>query len=70
MPYQTLTELPETVRETLPHQAQEVYRQAYNSAWDRYKLRRNRRNDVSREEVAHRTALNIVKQNYASLGEI
>ncbi len=36
MPYQRLQELPGSVRDHLPKHAQEIYRAAYNSAWDEY----------------------------------
>lgn len=64
MPYSQLRQLPETVRENLPHHAQEIYKEAFNSAWDQYRLRRNRRNSASREEVAHRVAWSAVKKRY------
>jgi len=64
MPYERLNELPETVRDNLPNHAQEIYKEAFNSAWDQYRLRRNRRNRVSREAVAHRVAWSAVKKTY------
>ncbi len=36
MPYQTLEDLPGSVREHLPEHAQEIYRAAFNHAWDEY----------------------------------
>lgn len=64
MPYQTLKELPESVRDNLPHQAQEIYKEAYNSAWEEYADPSSRRDDASREEVAHRVAWAAVKKKY------
>ena len=36
MPYESLDDLPGSVREHLPRHAQEIYRAAFNSAWDQY----------------------------------
>lgn len=55
MPYENLSDLPESVREHLPKHAQEIYRAAYNSAWDQYN---------HEEERAHRVAWAAVKNSY------
>ncbi len=55
MPYETLTDLPEGVRDHLPKHAQEIYQAAYNNAWDEYK---------HDEERAHRVAWAAVKNSY------
>lgn len=57
-------EAPESTIEKLPRTAQEIFKEAYSAAWDKYRLRRNRRNDVSREEVAQRFAWTAVQQKY------
>jgi len=64
MPYKQLTELPDSVQDNLPKHAQEIYKEAYNSAWDEYKDPADRRGDASREETAHRVAWSAVKQKY------
>jgi len=64
MPYEKLSELPDNVRSSLPRHAQEIYRAAFNNAWDQYKDEKNRRGDSSREEVAHKVAWSAVKQEY------
>jgi cation transport regulator len=64
MPYKTLADLPESVRDNLPKHAQEIYKEAYNSAWDQYKDPEERRGDASREETAHKVAWAAVKQSY------
>ena len=64
MPYDKRSELPDQVRDNLPAQAQDIYKEAYNSAWDQYKDPDERRDDASREEVAHRVAWSAVKQSY------
>lgn len=64
MPYKDLSDLPDSVRDNLPKHAQEIYRAAYNSAWDEYKDPEDRRDDASREEVSHRVAWAAVGQKY------
>jgi len=64
MPYEALDDLPESVRAHLPRHAQEIYRAAYNSAWNEYKEPRERRGDESREEAAHKVAWAAVKHQY------
>jgi cation transport regulator len=64
MPYEALRELPESVREHLPKHAQEIYKEAYNSAWEQYDQPEERRGDASREETAHRVAWAAVKNKY------
>jgi cation transport regulator len=64
MPYDSVSELPDSVKDNLPKHAQEIYKEAYNSAWDEYKDPEDRRGDASREETAHRVAWSAVKQKY------
>ncbi|HKV84084.1 MAG TPA: ChaB family protein [Ktedonobacterales bacterium] len=64
MPYRTVSELPESVRGHLPEHGQEIYRAAYNSAWDEYKDPDERRGKESREEAAHKVAWAAVKHQY------
>ena len=69
MPYDSLSDLPESVRDNLPQGAQEIYKEAYNSAWDQYADPDDRRGDASREETAHRVAWSAVKKQYEKKGE-
>lgn len=55
MPYDSIKDLPDSVRDNLPKHAQEIYQEAYNSAWDEYD---------HDEERAHRVAWSAVKQKY------
>jgi len=55
MPYKNLNDLPEPVQEHLPKHAQEIYRAAYNSAWEEY---------AQDEERAHKVAWSAVKKKY------
>ena len=36
MPYDRISELPASVRDNVPKHAQEIYKEAFNSAWDQY----------------------------------
>jgi cation transport regulator len=55
MNYKNVADLPDSVRDNLPKHAQEIYKEAFNSAWDQY--------DQS-EERAHRVAWSAVKKVY------
>lgn len=69
MPYDTLEDLPDNVRDVLPKHAQEIYRAAFNSAWDEYKDPAERRGHASREETAHKVAWAAVKHEYEKDGD-
>jgi cation transport regulator len=64
MPYKSISELPDSVRDNIPKHAQEIYKEAYNSAWEQYEDAEDRRGDASREETAHRVAWAAVKRDY------
>ena len=64
MPYEQIDDLPRSVRDNLPKHAQEIYRAAYNSAWDEYDKPEQRRAGRSREETAHAVAWSAVEQKY------
>jgi cation transport regulator len=64
MPYKNLSDLPEAVQEHLPKHGQEIYKEAFNSAWDQYKDAEDRRDDDTREETAHKVAWAAVKNVY------
>jgi cation transport regulator len=64
MPYATIKDLPDSVRENLPKHAQEIYLAAFNSAWEEYKDPKERRGKASREETAHKVAWAAVKDKY------
>lgn len=55
MPYKYLSDLPKSVQEHLPKHAQEIYRAAFNNAWDEY---------AQDEERARRVAWGAVKKKY------
>lgn len=64
MPYDKLSELPDNVRNVLPKHGQEIYQEAYNSAWEQYKDPDDRQGDRSREETAHAVAWSAVQNVY------
>ena len=64
MPYQRITDLPDSVRDHMPKHAQEIYKEAYNSAWDDYSDPGRRRGSESREEASHKVAWSAVKKKY------
>ena len=55
MPYDKLSDLPDRVKDNVPHHAQEIYKEAFNSAWDEYD---------HDEERAHKVAWSAVKNDY------
>lgn len=65
MPYFDIDDLPRNVTHVLPTHAQEIYKEAFNNAYDEYKDASKRQGDGSREEVAHRVAWTAVKQHYS-----
>jgi cation transport regulator len=56
------TDLPQSVRNHLPEDAQDIYRTAFNDAFAWHT------NDVQREEIAHRIAWSAVKRSYLKVG--
>lgn len=62
MPYQSIDDLPHSVGAHLPTHAREIYRAAFNSAWDEYADREQR------EAIAHRVAWAAVKRLYRKEG--
>ncbi len=69
MPYEKTSDLPAPVKDHLPPHAQEIYRSAFNNAWEEYKSSQDRRDDSSREEVAHKVAWTAVKNKYKKQGD-
>lgn len=64
MPYDKISELPDSVKDNLPKHGQEIYKSAFNSAWDKYDDPGERRGDDDREGVAHKVAWSAVKDEY------
>ena len=55
MPYKGRADLPDSVRDNLPVHAQDIYKEAYNSAYEQYD---------HEEERAHRVAWGAVERSY------
>ncbi|MBL4610494.1 ChaB family protein [Halopseudomonas sp.] len=64
MPYDKTSELPDSVKDNLPKHAQEIYKSAFNSAWDQYDDPEDRRGNDDRESVSHKVAWSAVKDEY------
>ena len=64
MPYKSKEDLPENIQHVLPSHAQDIYKEAFNNAWENYKDPKKRRGGASHEEVSHRVAWNAVKKEY------
>ena len=69
MPYKTNKDLPEKVLHVLPDHAQDIYREAFNHAWEEYSTPEERLGDSSREETAHKVAWAAVKRKYEKIGD-
>lgn len=54
MPYRSKRELPDSVKDNLPSHAQEIFKEAFNSATKEY----------DEEETAFKVAWSAVKQKY------
>ncbi|WP_242356662.1 MULTISPECIES: ChaB family protein [Anaeromyxobacter] len=59
MPYAANEDLPQSVRAHLPPHAQDIYREAFNHAWEEY---------GGDEATAHRVAWGAVKRLYVKQG--
>ena len=64
MPYSTINELPKSVKDNLPSHALNIFKEAFNNAFEEYKDVKNRKGAESREEAAFKVAWSAVKQSY------
>jgi len=60
VPYTSNSQLPPPLRKALPRHAQDIYRSAFNDAYEHY--------GPAREAVAHRIAWAAVKRRYVKRG--
>lgn len=60
MPYKSTADLPDSVRDNLPQHAQDIFMEAFNSAYDEY----GDRGAEGREVTAFKVAWNAVKKKY------
>lgn len=70
MAYKNNSELPESIREHLPPRAQDIYREAFNNAWDQYSSPRGREITHNIEESAHSVAWAAVQEKYEKQEEV
>jgi cation transport regulator len=63
MPYRASADLPMSVRRHLPPHAQDIYREAFNHAFEAHA------GDSRQEEIAHRIAWAAVKRSYTKIGD-
>jgi len=69
MPYKNNSDLPESVKNVLPDHAQDIYREAFNHAYEEYEDPGKRRDGSSDEEVSHKVAWSAVKNKYEKNAE-
>jgi cation transport regulator len=62
MPYETVQALPERLRQFLPLRAQEIYWEAFNTAWGQYADTHH--HPAALEEAVSRSAWAAVKRHY------
>lgn len=60
--YKSKSDLPETLREYLPEDLQEIYLKAYQRSWEDYEEFRG--GQAGREVVAHRDAMMAVEHDH------
>ena len=65
MPYNAISDLPKSVTNNTPKHAQEIYKEAFNAAYEQYKNPQDRDDkSADREETAHKVAWSAVKKSY------
>lgn len=67
MLYKTNIDLPEQIKNILPEHAQDIYRAAFNHAWNEYEDPNKRRNLETREQVAYKIAWSAVKKKFIKI---
>lgn len=64
MPYKTIGDLPDSIRNHLPEHAQEIFLEAFNHAWEEYADPAKRRTDSPLDVIARKVAWSAVKKQY------
>jgi cation transport regulator len=65
MPYSSIKDLPDSVRNVLPVHGQEIYVSSFNNAHKQYHSKKNRRNpSEDLDAVCHKVAWTAVKKKY------
>lgn len=60
--YESIEELPSTVKDVLPKEAQEIYLEAFNKSWESYEDAEW--NDMSQDAVANRDGWTAVRREF------
>lgn len=60
--YESVEDLPDTVRDVLPIEAQEIYLEAFNESYEAYDEEKT--SEMNQEAVANRDAWSAVKLDY------
>ena len=61
-PYEGIEDLPDTIRDVLPVEAQHVYLETYQTSWGTYQ--EGQGGEMGQEAVAHRDGWNAVKRDF------
>lgn len=69
MQYKYNKDLPEFVQNHLPESAQDIFREAYNNAFEEYRGPKQHRIHESREDTAYKAAWAAVKEKYVQENE-
>ncbi len=69
MPYSCNENLPHSVRSHLPPHAQDIFREAFNHAWEQYADPEKRKLGGTQEDAARRVAWAAVKRKYHKAGD-
>jgi cation transport regulator len=70
MPYRSNNELPPSVRDNLPGEAERIYKEAFNNAEKQYRDPQNRRDpEESKDAVAAKVAWSAVKRKFKKQGD-
>ncbi len=67
MPFSSIKDLPDQVKNVLPEHGQEIYKEAFNSAYEEYKKDKGEGDDL--ETTAHKVAWSAVKNVYEKGGD-
>ncbi len=67
MRYESKQDLPQTLQDTLPEEAKDIYVEAYQKAWEEYKEWEG--GELGQQSVAHQKAMAAVKREYTKMEE-
>lgn len=66
--YNNISELPRELRDSLPPEAQDLYLEVYNTAWQNYEEREGVEDNGDRETVSHNAAWDEVQKEFVRQG--